>query len=608
MPNKLEFKDKFSVKDVLSRLWVYLSKYKLRFFISIAATVISIVGSTLYPFILGLIITELTNNTLDIMAGVAGAAINYPAIFNYLIVLVIVFIVEAISLFFSSYLMAAVVQDSMYDLRQDISKKTNSIPVSYFDSNLLGDIMSRTTNDVDSVSNALQQAIIFGLMSVLSVIFAIVMMFILDWKMAIIIIIAMLIAVVASRFITSKSQPIFDRQQDALGDLFGYSQEQLSAYTEVQAYNQQDEAIEQFKQRNEQLFTFGSRSAFLSSILTPVSNVIFNGAYVVTVLLGGLQVISGTMTVGSLQSFLSYIGQVTQPINRLTQLVGMIQSAYSASNRIFDYLDEDEEIQGEVNETLPDNVRGHVVFDHVKFGYSEDNILMNDVSFEVLPGQTAAIVGPTGAGKTTLINLLMRFYDVLEGAIRVDGIDIKSITREDLRKHMGMVLQDAWLFSGSVKDNIRLGDIEASDYEVRQAAQVANVDNFILTLPGGYDMEINDDGSNVSQGQRQLMTIARAIISDPDILILDEATSSVDTRLEHLIQDAMDKVMEGRTSFVIAHRLSTIRNADIILVMNQGTIIESGNHDELIAKNGFYADLYNSQFNREDPADIHMSF
>lgn len=608
MPNKLEFKDKFSVKDVLSRLWVYLSKYKLRFFISIAATVISIVGSTLYPFILGLIITELTNNTLDIMAGVAGAAINYPAIFNYLIVLVIVFIVEAISLFFSSYLMAAVVQDSMYDLRQDISKKTNSIPVSYFDSNLLGDIMSRTTNDVDSVSNALQQAIIFGLMSVLSVIFAIVMMFILYWKMAIIIIIAMLIAVVASRFITSKSQPIFDRQQDALGDLFGYSQEQLSAYTEVQAYNQQDEAIEQFKQRNEQLFTFGSRSAFLSSILTPVSNVIFNGAYVVTVLLGGLQVISGTMTVGSLQSFLSYIGQVTQPINRLTQLVGMIQSAYSASNRIFDYLDEDEEIQGEVNETLPDNVRGHVVFDHVKFGYSEDNILMNDVSFEVLPGQTAAIVGPTGAGKTTLINLLMRFYDVLEGAIRVDGIDIKSITREDLRKHMGMVLQDAWLFSGSVKDNIRLGDIEASDYEVRQAAQVANVDNFILTLPGGYDMEINDDGSNVSQGQRQLMTIARAIISDPDILILDEATSSVDTRLEHLIQDAMDKVMEGRTSFVIAHRLSTIRNADIILVMNQGTIIESGNHDELIAKNGFYADLYNSQFNREDPADIHMSF
>ncbi len=608
MPNKLEFKDKFSVKDVLSRLWVYLSKYKLRFFISIAATVISIVGSTLYPFILGLIITELTNNTLDIMAGVAGAAINYPAIFNYLIVLVIVFIVEAISLFFSSYLMAAVVQDSMYDLRQDISKKTNSIPVSYFDSNLLGDIMSRTTNDVDSVSNALQQAIIFGLMSVLSVVFAIVMMFILDWKMAIIIIIAMLIAVVASRFITSKSQPIFDRQQDALGDLFGYSQEQLSAYTEVQAYNQQDEAIEQFKQRNEQLFTYGSRSAFLSSILTPVSNVIFNGAYVVTVLLGGLQVISGTMTVGSLQSFLSYIGQVTQPINRLTQLVGMIQSAYSASNRIFDYLDEDEEIQGEVNETLPDNVRGHVVFDHVKFGYSEDNILMNDVSFEVLPGQTAAIVGPTGAGKTTLINLLMRFYDVLEGAIRVDGIDIKSITREDLRKHMGMVLQDAWLFSGSVKDNIRLGDIEASDYEVRQAAQVANVDNFILTLPGGYDMEINDDGSNVSQGQRQLMTIARAIISDPDILILDEATSSVDTRLEHLIQDAMDKVMEGRTSFVIAHRLSTIRNADIILVMNQGTIIESGNHDELIAKNGFYADLYNSQFNREDPADIHMSF
>lgn len=346
----------------------------------------------------------------------------------------------------------------------------------------------------------------------------------------------------------------------------------------------------------------------MSSILQPISTIIFNLAYVAVVGFGGMGVLMGSFTVGAIQSFLSYISSVTQPINQLTQLVGLIQSAISAGNRIIDYLDEEEEFQRDTDQELPSKVKGHVVFDHVKFGYSNDNLLMDDVSFEVLPGQTAAIVGPTGAGKTTLINLLMRFYDVLDGEIRIDGVNIKDISRHELRQHLGMVLQDAWLFSDTIMENIRFGDLDAAEYQVREAAEIANVDKFIDTLPGAYQMEINDEGTNVSQGQKQLMTIARAVISDPDILILDEATSSVDTRLEHLIQEAMDKVMANRTSFVIAHRLSTIRDADIILVMQNGTIIESGSHDVLMAKNGFYADLYNSQFNKEAPADIHMSF
>lgn len=563
---------------------------------------------TVNPFIIGKAITELTSNVTDIVKNVPGAGINFPYLVRIVGLFIVFSLISIIGQFIGLYLMSGVVQKSMYDLRNDISKKTNRIPVSYFDSQQLGDILSRTTNDVDTVSNALQQSIISGVNAASSIIFSFTMMLIIDWRLSFVAVIAIIISMISARFLINKSQPIFQKRQDALGDLFGFAQEQLSGFVEIKAYNRQEESIKEFKRENDIMFKYGKESSFLSSILQPISTFIFNLAYVLVVLLGGLKVIAGKLAVGNLQAFVAYVSQIIQPINMITQLTGIVQSAVASAQRIFDYLDEEEEYQVEVTETLPEDVKGHVVFENVKFGYSEDDILMNDVSFEVLPGQTAAIVGPTGAGKTTLINLLMRFYDVLDGEILIDGVNIQDISRNDLRKHLGMVLQDAWLFSDTVMENIRLGDLNAQDYEIRDAAQVANVDKFIHTLPEGYQMEINDEASNVSQGQKQLMTIARAVISNPDILILDEATSSVDTRLEHLIQGAMDKVMENRTSFVIAHRLSTIRDADIILVMKDGDIIESGTHDELINKKGFYEDLYNSQFNREDPADIHISY
>lgn len=597
-----------NLKTLIPRIWSYLRPYSLRFFAAIFFGVAKVLAMALYPYIMGIIINELSANVMDIVNNVPGAGVNFPFIWQYTIYLVIVFAIEAIGQFLSLYLMVGSIQNAMYDLRNDISEKTNRIPVSYFDSNQTGDILSRTTNDVDAVSNALQQSIINGFMAVLTIIFSFVMMTYIDLRMTVIVIIAMGLSVLATRTLTNISQPIFDKQQDTLGNLFGFTQEQLSGFTELKAYNLQNQSVEEFKEKNMGLYKYGSRSNFLASILQPISTIIFNLAYVAVVGFGGFGVLMGSFTIGAIQSFLSYISSVTQPINQLTQLVGIVQSAISAGNRIFAYLDEEEETQHDTQEHLPEDVKGHVVFDHVKFGYSSDNILMDDVSFEVLPGQTAAIVGPTGAGKTTLINLLMRFYDVLEGEIRIDGVNIKDISRHELREHLGMVLQDAWLFSDSIMENIRFGNLDAVDYQVREAAQIANVDKFIDTLPGSYNMEINNEGTNISQGQKQLMTIARAVISDPNILILDEATSSVDTRLEHLIQEAMDKVMAGRTSFVIAHRLSTIRNADIILVMQNGNIIESGNHDTLMAKNGFYADLYNSQFNEEQPADIHMSY
>lgn len=597
-----------NLTTLIPRIWSYIRPYRVRFFSSIFFGIANVGGLALYPFLLGLIINELSANVMDMVNNVPNAGVNFAFVTQYSIYLIIVFIIEVIGQYFSLYLMAGAIQNAMHDLRRDISEKTNRIPVSYFDTNQTGDILSRTTNDVDTISNALQQSVINGFIAVLTIVFSFGMMLYIDWRMTVLVVMAMFLSVLATKFITTRSQPIFDKQQNILGDLFGFTQEQLSGFTEIKAYNRQTQSLEVFKEKNNELYKYGTRSNFLSSILQPISTIIFNLAYVAVVGFGGMGVLMGSFTVGAIQSFLSYISSVTQPINQLTQLVGLIQSAISAGNRIIDYLDEEEEFQRDTDQELPSKVKGHVVFDHVKFGYSNDNLLMDDVSFEVLPGQTAAIVGPTGAGKTTLINLLMRFYDVLDGEIRIDGVNIKDISRHELRQHLGMVLQDAWLFSDTIMENIRFGDLDAAEYQVREAAEIANVDKFIDTLPGAYQMEINDEGTNVSQGQKQLMTIARAVISDPDILILDEATSSVDTRLEHLIQEAMDKVMANRTSFVIAHRLSTIRDADIILVMQNGTIIESGSHDVLMAKNGFYADLYNSQFNKEAPADIHMSF
>lgn len=599
---------KKSVFYLWGRLWNYIKAYRLKFFFSLFSIVVMTICNAILPAVLALATNELARNVADIARGIPGAAINLPYLGQLTIVYIIIAIIYVISHLNGQLMMTSVIQNAMSDLRNDISHKTNRIPVAYFDTFQLGDILSRTTNDVDAVANALQQAIIQGLISGLTFLFSFIAMWFLSVKLTLIIVVTLVIEFIAIRTLTRLSQPVFKNLQNSLGNLFGFIEEQLSGHTEIRAYNHQQDSIEEFEKHSAALQRYGRRAGFLSSITQPVSNFIFNLAYVVSTLIGGLRVLAGTFTVGSLQAFVIYIMQINGPINAFMQVLGPIQSAISATERIFEYLDQEEEVQIETDEELPKQIRGAVEFDHIKFGYNPDNILMNDISFKVKPGQTVAVVGPTGAGKTTLINLLMRFYDVLDGAIKIDGVNIKDISRHELRQHMGMVLQDAWLYTDSVMENIRFGALDAKDYEVIDAAKVANVHDFITTLPNTYDMMINEEGTNVSQGQKQLMTIARAVISDPDILILDEATSSVDTRLEKLIQEAMDRVMENRTSFVIAHRLSTIKNADVILVMQNGTITEHGTHDELMAQNGFYADLYNSQFNQDQPADIHMSY
>ncbi|MCI5775018.1 MAG: ABC transporter ATP-binding protein/permease [Aerococcus sp.] len=590
------------------RLWTYIKPYRGKFFFSLFSIVVMTLCSGIQPIVLAMATNELTRNVVDMAKGVAGAGINFPRIGQITILYILVSAVYVGGHLIGQLMMTNVIQHAMTDLRNAISQKTNRIPVAYFDRFKLGDILSRTTNDVDSVANALQQAIIQGLISFLTFLFSFIGLLVLSLKMSVIVIITLIIEVFAIRALTKLAQPVFKKMQNTLGDLFSVIEEQLSGHIEIRAYNHQEASIKEFSEQNNKLQRYGVRSNFLSSITQPVSNFIFNMAYVTSTLIGGLRVLAGTFSVGSLQAFVIYITQMNGPLNGFTQMLGMIQSATSATERIFEYLDQDEEVQTATDEHLPEPLRGAVEFDHIKFGYDPDNILMNDISFKVKPGQTVAVVGPTGAGKTTLINLLMRFYDVLDGAIKIDGVNIKDISRHDLRQHMGMVLQDAWLYTDTVMENIRFGNLDARDYEVVDAAKVANVHEFITTLPNTYHMEINEEGTNVSQGQKQLMTIARAVISDPDILILDEATSSVDTRLEKLIQEAMDRVMENRTSFVIAHRLSTIKNADMILVMQNGTITEHGTHDELMAADGFYAELYNSQFAHSDPADIHMSY
>lgn len=574
----------------LKRLMHYINPYKKMFIATLILTVVTLIMNTLMPYISGLPTTEITRNIQQ------NEAINFNYVFKCLIAILIVGIIYSGAQLGSGWLMANVVQSAMRDLREDIETKINRLPVSYFDRNQQGNILSRITNDVDAVSNAMQQAIIKLVNAVLGIIFAVSMMFYINPMMAVISMIMIPASLWISRKIVQISQKDFQSMQNALGDMNGYVQENMTGFSVLKLYGREEETLEGFKKVNHTLRRYGFRAAFVSSLMQPLVQLTAYATYIVIAVLGSWNVIAGVILVGQLQAFIQYIWQVSQPMGEITQLSSMIQSASASAKRVFEILDEAEEKENKVDERLPEPVHGNVVFDHVKFSYDPKKPLIEDLSFEVKAGETVAIVGPTGAGKTTLINLLMRFYDIDSGRILIDGVNTQDMNRSDVRSLFGMVLQDAWLYEGTIADNIRFGRLEATDYEVVDAAKTANVDHFIRTMPSGYEMTINSEGDNVSLGQKQLLTIARAVISDPKILILDEATSSVDTRLEGLIQKAMDRVMQGRTSFVIAHRLSTIRDADLILVMKNGSIIEHGTHDSLLEKGGFYEQLYNSQF------------
>ena len=581
-----------------ARLWSYLKVYKFAVAFAIFLKILSVVMSVVEPFVLGLAITELTNNLLDMAKGVAGAQINVSYVGWVMVLYFVRAIFYEIGSYYSNYFMTNAVQATIRDLRDELSHKINRIPVSYFDKHQFGDLLGRFTSDVEAVSNALQQSFLQVINAVFTLILVIVMVLVLNLQLGIIVVISIPITYLSARFIVKKSQPYFKQQADVLGAMNGFVPENLTGFNILKLYVREESSQEDFRQITQKLQKVGFKASFISGLMMPVLNVISDLTYLLLALLGGLQVIAGRLTVGNMQAFVQYVWQINQPIQNLTQLAGQLQSAKSSLDRIFQVLDEADEVNDET-EKLEQDLTGQVSFKGVDFQYVADKPLIRNFNLEVKPGEMVAIVGPTGAGKTTLINLLMRFYDVTKGAITVDGHDIRHLSRQDYRKQFGMVLQDAWLYEGTIKENLRFGNLQATDEEIVEAAKAANVDHFIRTLPGGYNMEMNQESSNISLGQKQLLTIARALLANPKILILDEATSSVDTRLELLIQKAMKTLMQGRTSFVIAHRLSTIQEADKILVLKDGQIIEQGNHESLLADKGFYYDLYQSQFSKK---------
>ena len=584
-------------RNAFLRLWDYLRHYKGALFFAIFLKVLSSVMSVLEPFVLGLAITELTANLIDMAKGIPGAHINTTYIGVILVLYFLRGLLYELGSYGSSYFMTNAVQNSIRDLRHDLSEKINKIPVSYFDNQQFGNVLGRFTSDIETVSNALQQSFLQIINAFLTIILVIAMVLYLNWQLAMIVIVMIPITYVSAQFILKKSQPYFKKQADALGDMNGFVQENLTGFNVLKLYGREEISSEEFREITQNLQEVGFKASFISGIMMPVLSAISDMAYLIIAAIGALQVLSGTLTIGNMQAFVQYIWQVSQPVQTITQLASVLQSAKSSLDRIFEVLDEPDEVS-QVTEHLTHDLTGQVSFENVSFQYVADKPLIQNFNLEVKPGEMVSIVGPTGAGKTTLINLLMRFYDVTGGSIKIDGHDIRNLSRQEYRKQFGMVLQDAWLYEASIKENLRFGNLEATDEEIVAAAKAANVDHFIRTLPGGYNMEMNQESTNVSLGQKQLLTIARALLADPKILILDEATSSVDTRLELLIQKAMTNLMEGRTSFVIAHRLSTIQEADKILVLNNGQIIEQGNHESLLAAKGFYYDLYNSQFSK----------
>lgn len=582
--------------SAMKRLVSYMSRYKFRILImlifAVASTVFSIVG----PKILGKATTELFNGLVAKIQGTGG--IDFTKIGQILLGLLCIYLISALFSFIQGFVMSGIANDVSYNLRKDISKKINRMPMKYFESRTTGEILSRVTNDVDTLQQGLNQSITQLITSVTSIIGVLVMMLSINVWMTLCALLILPLSMVIISQVMKRSQKFFQRQQKYLGEVNGQIEEVYGGHNIIKAFNKEEDVVATFEETNKKLYDSAWKSQFFSGMMQPIMQFIGNLGYVMVALLGGIFVIKGSIEVGDIQSFFQYIRNFTQPIQQIAQVTNMLQSAAAASERVFEFLDEEEEDQTVENAVSIEGLRGNVQFDHVSFGYDPNKIIVHDFSADIKDGQKIAIVGPTGAGKTTMVKLLMRFYDVNSGAIRIDGHNVRDFDRSPLREMFGMVLQDTWLFNGTIMENIRYGRLDATDEEVMEAAKAAHIHKFIMSQPGGYNMVLNEETNNISQGQKQLLTIARAILADNQILILDEATSSVDTRTEERIQKAMDNLMRGRTSFIIAHRLSTIRDADLILVMKDGDIIEQGNHDELMEKGGFYAGLYNSQFEK----------
>ena len=585
-------------KGSMVKLFRYMERYKFRFMLmfvfAVAGTVFNIVG----PKILGKATTELFNGLVAKVNGTGG--IDFEKIGMILLFTMGLYLISACFSFIQGFVMTGISNDVTYNLRKDISKKINRMPLNYFESRTNGEILSRMTNDVDTLQMSLNQSMTQLITSVTTLIGVFVMMLSINVWMTLAAVLILPISVIIIQSVMRHSQKYFQAQQKYLGNVNGQIEENFGGYNVVKVFNKENDAVEAFEKDNKMLYESAWKSQFFSGTMMPIMQFVGNLGYVMVALLGGVFAIKGTIEVGEIQSFFQYIRNFTQPIQQIAQVTNLLQSSAAASERVFEFLEEPEEEQTVVNPVDITGLTGNVEFDHVKFGYNPDKIIIHDFSARIKDGQKVAIVGPTGAGKTTMVKLLMRFYDVNGGTIKVDGHDIKDFNRSQLREMFGMVLQDTWLFSGTIMENIRYGRLDATDEEVIAAAKAAHIHNFIMQQPGGYNMVLDEETSNISQGQKQLLTIARAILADNKILILDEATSSVDTRTEMRIQKAMDNLMKGRTSFVIAHRLSTIKDADLILVMKDGDIIEQGSHEELLTAGGFYAELYNSQFEKTE--------
>ncbi len=581
-------------KGSIGKLIAYIGRYKFPILVVMVFAIIGTVFNVVGPKILGKATTELSRGLMAKIAGTGG--IDLTKIGHILIFVLGLYVISAVFTFVQHYIMSTISQKICYRMRKEISEKINRMPMKYFESRTYGEVLSRITNDVDTLGMSLSQSINQIITSVTTMLGVLIMMISISPLLTLIALFILPVSVFLITFVMKKSQGYFRSQQEYLGQINGQVEENFTGHLVIKAYNKEEEVINDFNKTNDHLYDSAWKSQFISGMMQPIMMFVGNLGYAAVALIGGILAIKGTIEIGDIQAFIQYVKNFTQPIQQIAQVANQVQSMAAAAERVFEFLNEEEEDQTVEHPANIEDVVGNVSFEHVNFGYKEDQTIIHDFSAEIKQGQKIAIVGPTGAGKTTMVKLLMRFYDVNSGAIKIDGHNIKDFNRRELRDAFGMVLQDTWLFKGTIMENIRYGRLDATDEEVIAAAKAAYAHRFIETLPGGYDMELNEDASNVSQGQKQLLTIARAILADNKILILDEATSSVDTRTEARIQKAMDNLMKGRTSFVIAHRLSTIRDADLILVMKDGDIIEQGTHEELLEKDGFYAKLYNSQF------------